>query len=69
MSTQQNSGRNLEEAKTEAVKMDDLAAEAQELTPEQAEGAKGGFSWGAHQLGTSSYRTTGAGGGKVSMQD
>ena len=62
-----NDPKNLEN------KIEDLARDAEELTPEQAEEVQGGFSWGATQLGVrtdgTSSHGTGAGAGKVSMQD
>ena len=58
MSTEQTGERRIEE----------MERRAETLTPEQAEAAEGGFSWGATQLGTTSHGT-GAGAGKVSMQD
>jgi hypothetical protein len=58
-----------EETTVSAKQVEEMVRQAETLTPEQAEEAQGGsFSWGATQLGTSSHGT-GAGAGKVSMQD
>jgi len=64
----------MSEKQIKRVEIGEMARPAEELTPEQAEEVQGGWSWGASQLGIVEQGTTvqsasGAGAGKVSMQD